>query len=584
MDSLVQSVVQVQWPKVSAFFPYIDYAVAKCILGDVEEPIAALLAYLSLAAREGHLCVKIDADAIYPELTQIAEDNQEITSLIIQGASVLTDKWVCDVSLHQLTDSPITPICRSGRLYYLQRCWKQESSILKHFQKSASSAPGIILSNETVENNLKDLEAENKLLKEQADAIRLACSQAVTLIAGGPGTGKTYTAGELIKIYWKSMNDVDRLHCKIVLAAPTGKAAANLQKSLSRAMANIDDFPGIHAKTIHSLLGIKNSGKRSDAEPINADLILIDESSMIDASLMEELLKSVKNGARLVLLGDRHQLPPVGAGMLFSDLIQSCSKYSIELKRCLRAELQTIIHLASSINKGDYASADDVLSSECSGISRIEWGSNSIKAMHQAILERALPFFLESSKIEPESYLNTFSRFCILCPLRQGPYGVDALNELFFRHILFSTKNDETIAIPILLLANDARLELSNGEIGILVKRIDKKHEGQLQVGDYALFYCHDGKNSIRKIPALALPKFEYAFCLSVHKSQGSEFDRVLLLMPEGSERFGREVLYTAVTRARKHIEIWGSDAVIKSAIEMKANRLSGMPERLTKI
>ncbi len=168
----------------------------------------------------------------------------------------------------------------------------------------------------------------------------------------------------------------------------------------------------------------------------------------------------------------------------------------------------------------------------------------------------------------PKELLEAFQRFRILTPLRKGPYGVETLNRTLVRHYL--SKTDQWFVAPIMLVNNDYRLELWNGEVGILVRR---KSE-HIQEGDFAIFPKRG------KVPALLLPKYEYAYCLSVHKSQGSEFDHVLLLMPEGSEVFGRELLYTAATRARKKLEVWGSDEVLEKTINTQSHRLSGISHR----
>ena len=163
--------------------------------------------------------------------------------------------------------------------------------------------------------------------------------------------------------------------------------------------------------------------------------------------------------------------------------------------------------------------------------------------------------------------------------MRHGPLGFDTLNQLIVQHMRRQCDKNTPFIAPILITKNDYRLELCNGDTGILIKA-DAKSD-RLQEGDVALF--SDGE-AIRSIPALLLPPYEYAYCMSVHKSQGSEFEHVIILMPERAECFGREVLYTALTRAKKRLTIWGSDNTLTKIIETKAERQSGISERLSKI
>src|SRR5262249_11532711 len=155
---------------------------------------------------------------------------------------------------------------------------------------------------------------------------------------------------------------------------------------------------------------------------------------------------------------------------------------------------------------------------------------------------------------EPLELFAKFNQFRILTPFRKGPFGYEALNALCHKNLAKTLRLGERSVIPIIVVATDYGLELFNGEVGILVCHHKVNEFSAFQKGDYALFpgnSLEKAGQSMRQIPAILLPKFEYAYCLSVHKSQGSEFERVLLLLPEGSEIFGREVLYTGVTRAR---------------------------------
>jgi len=171
----------------------------------------------------------------------------------------------------------------------------------------------------------------------------------------------------------------------------------------------------------------------------------------------------------------------------------------------------------------------------------------------------------------------------MLTPLRKGLLGIDVLNQLFFEAALSRSSRSNCFFAPIMIQNNDHRSGLFNGEVGLLVKtRPATGHfQHKLNQNDYAVFASKSGEaQDVRKIPALLLPKFDYAYCLSIHKSQGSEFDHVLLLLPEGAEQFGREALYTGVTRARQKLEVWGNGVIIQRMIERCVQRYSGVRTR----
>jgi exodeoxyribonuclease V alpha subunit len=447
---------------------------------------------------------------------------------------------------------------------YFQRYRQTETLLKENLQRIQSTSPTLLPDLENVLRCVKKLE----LLPEQTSAILQACKESFFILCGGPGTGKTYTAGHLIHIFWSSLSSEQKSKCKIVLAAPTGKAATNLQASLAKATAGLTDFPIIQAQTLHSLLGIRANNSRKQSTVLSADLILVDECSMIDLQLMASLLAAIKPGARVILLGDKNQLPPVGVGMPFAHM-----KAGIELTQCLRSDLKTIVEFSDTVQKGNTEQALSMLSKEHSAISRISIDAkDNMRFVQKALIDAVLPHFTNKRT------LSSLVQFCMLSPVREGPFGVNTLNTLITQRLMHAIDKEEWFIAPIVIAKNDQRLELSNGEIGLLFKKmthdVDDRH---FQEGDYALFESRTSSQAERRIPALLLPNFEYGYCLSVHKSQGSEFDEVLLLMPEGAEHFGREVLYTGVTRARKKLVIWGSEDILRKTIGKTARRLSSL-------
>lgn len=588
-----------KWPLLenlhkSGYLSYIDLALAEQILKKSScspESTAALISHLSIASRSGHLCVKIENNTIYPppkdlwtgsDNSYLSEDIlKNVESLIIQGVVSLTEDIFSSVTTDE--EYPLTPICQFNHFYYLQRFWLYENIFFKNLKRIDSAEMPQVFNEELIAKQVSSMELQGLLLPEQAKAILNASKQSLAIICGGPGTGKTYTAGQLIKILYQSLSEKDRQNWKISLAAPTGKAAANLEKSLHKAIDKLEGFEIPKVTTLHALLKINKRSLASN-QYLEADLVLVDECSMIDVRIMSQLLNAIKPGARLIFLGDKHQLPPVEAGSLFSDMINyyysfDKEKHPIELKKCMRAELQAIIHFAEMIKKGDIESTLSCLQEKNgSGVERIEWEeSDQAEKIYEKLTAYASPFFInrELTADNPQKVLQFFDQFRILSPLRQGPFGVEKINQYLLNSFTNMVHRQEII-IPIMIASNNAELQLFNGETGVLIKKKEARSEiSKIKEGDYAIFPSKEG--AFRRIPALLLPKFEYAYCISVHKSQGSEFDNVLLLLPKGSEQFGREVFYTGATRAKKKLTVWGSNEIIRETILKESKRLSGM-------
>lgn len=346
----------------------------------------------------------------------------------------------------------------------------------------------------------------------------------LSIITGGPGTGKTYTATKIVEDFQSKGRE------KIIIAAPTGKAASHLEAKLKN----------IKASTLHSLLKIRTPlDYLKPIEPIRADLLIVDECSMIDPPLFARLLASIDSTT--ILMGDAHQLSAVEGGSLFADLIASQKIPTTTLTKCWRSDRTEIQSLAQSILSGD---AGDIRTID------LGFAQNDLDTIYRKLWQYAKKHF-------PKDFSKNIDAFRILTILRKGPLGSDALNTYLFEQ--FSPLTDQ---FPIMITTNDPKTGLSNGDIGILYK--DKE----------AIF-------GNKAFPLHQLPSYQYAYSITVHKSQGSEYGHVLFLIPDGSSAFGREVLYTAVTRAKNKLEIEGNPEEIEAILSKSSRKISGIAKRL---
>lgn len=458
---------------------------------------------------------------------------------------------------------------------------------------------------------------------------KLACLNALKkdllVITGGPGTGKTRTIASIILLLSMS-SAIKGSDLRIALSAPTGKAASRLTESIQvvfeaiipvlkkeKALAGIVEaiYEGLLAQraiTVHRLLG---SGKRqgvfryNSQNPLDFDVIIVDEVSMLDLPMMYHLIDALGEGSKLILVGDKDQLASVEAGNVLSDICKGTesfvySKEFFEMARAigepinkvegdqkvsdLRDSIITLCHnfrfkegsgiyeLSDAVNNGDFETAFDLLKRpDLKGIEFFD--IKDIKL--SSFIEYQMRVFVQAVKKEkePSSALGLLEEFKILCAIKEGPFGNKNLNQFvsnrFFGKNLF--EHGLHHGLPIIIRKNDYELGLFNGDIGITWKMED---------GLKVAFLQKDG--GLRFLAPSRLPRFEPAWAVTVHVSQGSEFKRVLFILPrEDSLIIGRELLYTAITRAREKITIIGAKEALRRAITQPTMRMSGLGMRL---
>jgi exodeoxyribonuclease V alpha subunit len=437
----------------------------------------------------------------------------------------------------------------------------------------------------------------------QRRAAAVAALHGLGILCGGPGTGKTHTVARLLALLVELAGDRPP---RIALAAPTGKAAQRLAESLRK---SADVLPaGLklpdNVPTLHRLLGLRPDGSaRHDADhPLACDLLLIDEASMVDLPLLARTLRALPATARLILLGDPNQLASVEAGAVLGELCAGAGGYSAAGAARLAAAtgdaapgggpggigdaIALLTHsyrfegggaigrLAAAVNAGDADAAFDLLRAGSAARFEAIDTPAALNARLAAHVAPALQPLFETA--DPASALARLGEFQVLTALREGPFGVTGVNAAIERALhrrgLIRGQAVNYTGRPLLIGSNDYSLGLFNGDLGLLLPDAG----GALR----AWFAGPDGVP--RPLTLTRLPAHESAYALTVHKSQGSEFAQVLLILPpQPNPLLTRELIYTALTRARGGVTVWGTQATLAAAIGRRLERDSGLADRL---
>jgi exodeoxyribonuclease V alpha subunit len=504
---------------------------------DEQAKLAAALAVQ--ATQSGHVCADLDCEsgwgpwAIEMGGGQRATFRARLPELAVVGGA---DDW--------------TPLVWDGRRLYLRRYWDYERRIAYDLRVRAATSD---LLDPQLESRLEECFAD----AGQRAAARIALANRLALISGGPGTGKTHTLARIIALLQEREPSL-----RIGLAAPTGKAAARMTEALRLAGVATEK----EGQTLHRLLGMRAAGdgfQFNRERPLAVDVLVVDEASMIDLSLMAHLLDALPATARLILLGDRDQLAAVEAGAVFADLCDSPRLASCValLTTSFRFDGDSGIGLlAERLRRGD---SEGALAQLRTTGGDFVWQSTDSP---QALVSAARAGYRDyqdgvAAGLAAENLFALFNRFRVLCAHRQDAV---ALNRA-----LAGERPRPAPGTPIMVLRNDPLLRLFNGDIGLVLA----------DPGDGTLTACFAGiGDGLRRVSLARLPAWEPAWAMTVHKSQGSEFERLMLVMPAiVSPVATRELVYTGVTRAKRGVALWTGEAVLRAAIERRAERMSGL-------
>ncbi len=426
---------------------------------------------------------------------------------------------------------------------------------------------------------------------EQREAAVLTVRRPFAVISGGPGTGKTTTVVRVLALLQElNMLVPDR----VALSAPTGKAAARLREAVAQASTGSEllDVSRLgEAVTLHRLLGWRSGGRPptyGTNRAIPYDVVIVDEASMVDLALMTQLLEALPAKARLILLGDRDQLSSVEAGAVLGDICAAAESKPLvgsvaRLGHGWRFTPNSQIgRLATAVTNGDTNEALATLSK--SGQSDAIMRPVAKRAdLVDLLEEHCMDVYAEGLRLAAtgapaEAVFNNISRLQLLTAHRIGPGGVNELNQQVEKQLalrgLLRLGDTWYPGRPVLVTRNDYNLRLFNGDIGVVLPDPDQPERLK------AVFVQSEG--GWRAISPGRLPEHETAYAMTVHKSQGSEFNRVIVVLPErASLLLSRALLYTAITRATDRLEIWGSTQILEEAIRCRVRRASGLRDRL---
>jgi exodeoxyribonuclease V alpha subunit len=588
--------------------------------GVSDELVGLAAAFAARAPRLGHVCV----DLATIESTANSESDTDADLDALPWPEPAT--WLAAVSASRLAGED-RPLYLAGTSLYLNRLWLDEVQVASDLQALAS-APAHGVDAVLLRRGLAQMFAENPADADPEHLQPLAAATAVlrnvSVIAGGPGTGKTTTVARVLALLDEQAVASGQPPPLAALAAPTGKAAARLEDAVraEAARMRLDDdaqrrLAALRGTTLHRLLGF-NPGNRTRfrhdrSNPLRHDVVVVDETSMVALSMMARLLEAIRPEARLILVGDPEQLASIEAGAVLGDIVGPASS-GLRVGRDARAQLESvtgfsvpgpagghataigdgvvalrhvrrhkgaIAELARAIQLGDPDAAMSVLAA---GGSNTEWipvdtsrsGDEGTEAIRDLAVRSGRTAIEAARAGDAREALRALEGFRLLCAHRRGPEGVATWTQHIQRWLVaevgeFSLGSDWYVGRPLIITENDHALQLFNGDIGVVVKGRDRPMEAAFERG-----------GEVVTVSPTRLAAVDTVYAMTVHKSQGSQFGAVAFLVPGADSRIlTRELLYTAVTRAQERLVLVGPETSIRAAIERPIARASGLRQAL---
>ncbi|TKR30185.1 exodeoxyribonuclease V subunit alpha [Luteimonas gilva] len=595
---------------------------------DTDERVLQAATLASFAVGEGHAAF----DPARPQL--LIDDGRPWPEASEWRAALAASRWI-DAPAADAASDPAKPLTFEGGLLYLRRYREYERRLAAGLLRLAQSdaAPADVRPLASLFAALFPQARQGDL---QARAAALALLRKLLFVTGGPGTGKTTTIARLLALLAAQARETGHAAPRIALAAPTGRAAERMAQSLASAIAQMraagidpalcDALPA-EARTLHRLLGPVGDTPRFRHDrdnPLPFDAVVVDEASMVDLPLMCKLVEAVPSGARLILLGDRDQLPSVEAGDVLAAIVDAAGEdetlapedaaalapllgappkrgasvandseaaarqmslfvratpapsasplagHRVQLRRGYRqSQSLELAPLAEAARLGD---ADRVLSLLGGGLRGVAYHAGATDPLAASTREALLTPWRELTVLDdPAAALERAARQRVLCALRDGAQGASRLNARIEEALAGAQRETYFHGRLLLVAENSYRHGLFNGDIGVC-----------LRGSDGAAVAWFGGAAGVRGFHPATLPAHTGAFAVTVHKAQGSEFDTVWLQMPAVDTRVAsRELLYTAITRARNALHLCADETVLRAALARHAMRVSGLAGRL---
>ena len=582
-------------------------AVARTIPGTADEVLLAV-ALCVRALQLGHVCIELDRVAATVAADDGSEAGGELAALPWPDPSAWTAALRASPAVavrHPSTGAadgdvdPRTtrPLVLAGRRAYLERYWIHERHVGDALL--AMAADGAAPADDDAVGAALDrfFGPEGDEADLQRRGAEVAVRRRLTVLAGGPGTGKTHTVARLLATLHQLAADEGH-PVEVALAAPTGKAAARMTEAVHLAVADAGwdealarPLLAVEATTLHRLLGSDRRGRfRHDAaHPLPHDVVVVDETSMVDLPLMARLVAALRPEARLVLVGDPYQLASVEAGAVLGDVVGPAARTGtpaagpldgsiVVLRRVHRfAADSAIAALADAVRVGDADRAVEVLrdpdAAEVAWVDPADVGA--LREARDLVVAAAARVATAALAGDAEGALTRATEVKVLCGTRFGPLGTFAWRDHLERRLpalVEGLRTEQTwyVGRPVIVTRNDPLTGVVNGDTGVVVRQGDRT------------MVALPGPGGTRLVPPARLDAVDTWWAMTIHKSQGSELDHAVVSLPDAHSRvLTNELLYTGITRGRRRVTVVASEEALRTAIGRPVSRASGLGDRL---